>query len=150
MAGSTVTVTMQRFVVDWLAYVPISSLCVRYTVNHDEVVRLRRSLGLPPRTDRSRRAKPPRSPAPTREEDEASGASCDLAPAVAKRVAELRRGINGPVIHGTYVRLDRGVVPFRLPVVTDWRDYVYGEGARGRVAIEGSENTPGGDAVPDR
>jgi hypothetical protein len=118
MAGNTAVISMATFAADWAAHVPIATLCERYTITKDQVLRLKVIWSLTPRHDRALRAKPKWSPRPTAEEDRASGESCDLAPEVARRVAELRKGIGGPQIHGTNCRPEEGTVPFTVQVVS--------------------------------
>lgn len=131
MAGNTATISMAQFSADWAAHIPIAALCERYTVTKDQVLRLRAIWHLPPRHDRSLRAKPKWSSPPSRDEDEASGNSCDLAPEVARRVAELRRGEGGPKIVGTYSRPEDGVVPFRVQVIFDVQRLLSRDGEEG-------------------
>lgn len=113
MAGNTAVISMAQFTADWGAHIPIAALCERYTVTKDQVLRLKVLWQLPPRHDRRLRAKPKWAPRPSREEDGASGDSCDLAPAIAARVEELRRGAGGNF--GT--PNDDGVVRFEVPMV---------------------------------
>lgn len=122
MAGNTAVISMARFTADWAAHIPIAALCERYTVTKDQVLRLKVIWKLPPRHDRALRAKPRWSPRPTAEEDAASGDSCDLAPAIARRVAELRRGEGGPRISGTHCRPEEGTVPFTMQVISLYRE----------------------------
>jgi|DEB19_MinimDraft_3_1074340.scaffolds.fasta_scaffold13510_5 hypothetical protein len=65
MAGNTATISVETFRADWCADVSIASLCVRYTITKDQVIRLRDVWELPLRHDRRRRAKPPRQRDPT-------------------------------------------------------------------------------------
>lgn len=152
MAGNTAVISVMQFTADWAAHVPISALCERYTVTKDQVLRLKVVWQLPPRHDRKLRAKPKWAPRPTREEDEASGDSCDLAPEVAKRVADLRQGINGPRIFGTYSRPEEGVVRFNVPVIPDvqcrqfWRNI---DDENGASLLEGRPGD-GSDEREDR
>jgi hypothetical protein len=117
MAGNTAVISMTQFSADWAAHIPIAALCERYTVTKDQVLRLKVIWNLPPRHDRSLRVKPKWSPRPSAEEDAASGESCDLAPGIAKRVADLKRGVNGIQIHGTHCRPADGTVPFTVQIV---------------------------------
>ena len=61
MRGNTATISLQAFRADWLTHMPISALCVRYTISKDQVIRLRDVWNLPPRHDRRFRFKPKRS-----------------------------------------------------------------------------------------
>ncbi len=131
MAGNTAVISMAQFSADWAAHIPIAALCERYTVTKDQVLRLKVVWSLAPRHDRSLRAKPKWSPRPSAAEDEASGASCDLAPEVAKRVAELKKGEGGVQIHGTHCRPAEGTVPFTVQVISVWNENLR------RVAEEG-------------
>jgi hypothetical protein len=117
MAGNTAVISMVHFAVDWADHVPIAALCERYSVTKDQVLRLKVIWKLAPRHDRSLRAKPKWSPKPSSEEDKASGDSCDLAPEIARRVAELKSGVGGVQIHGTHCRPEEGTVPFTVQVV---------------------------------
>ena len=58
MAGVTATISVQSFRTDWQSHMPISSLCVRYTITKDQVIRLRDLWRLPLRNDRRLRFKP--------------------------------------------------------------------------------------------
>jgi len=86
MAGNTARIDIVQFRKDWGSHIPISALCVRYTVTKDQVVRLRNVWHLPLRLDRSLRFKPPRPKPPTPEEIAASEASLGFAPAIAAAV----------------------------------------------------------------
>lgn len=123
MAGDTTIISIEQFREDWVSHVPISELCERYGVTKDQVIRLKSLWKLPPRHNRALRIKPKWTPPPAADEIAASEASCDLAPEVARRVAELRRGVNGVQIHGTYVRREEEAVPFSVPVFSDWRSH---------------------------
>ena len=68
MAGNTATICMQTFRADWCQHLPIATLCERYTITKDQVVRLRTVWTLPLRNDRRLRAKPPRYADPTQRE----------------------------------------------------------------------------------
>lgn len=85
MAGVTATISVQAFRSDWASHMPIASLCVRYTISKDQVIRLRDLWDLPLRNDRRLRFKPRNLEKPTPEEIAASEASLDLAPMVAAR-----------------------------------------------------------------
>lgn len=61
MAGNTATISLTAFRADWATHMPISALCVRYSVTKDQVIRLRTVWNLPPRNDRRLRFKPRRS-----------------------------------------------------------------------------------------
>lgn len=61
MAGNTATISITAFRADWQTHMPISALCVRYTITKDQVIRLRDVWQLPLRTDRRLRYKPKRS-----------------------------------------------------------------------------------------
>jgi hypothetical protein len=117
MAGNTAVISFEQFSADWASHVPIAALCERYTVTKDQVLRLKVIWNLSPRHDRSLRAKPKWAPRPSTAEDEASGDSCDLAPEIARRVAELREGVNGVKIQGTHCRPEEGTVPFTVQTV---------------------------------
>lgn len=101
MPGDTTSISVQRFSADWAANVPIRALCERYAISKDQLSRLCRLWGLQPRTNRATYFKPAHPAPPSVAEDEASGRSCDLAPDIRKRIEDLRRGVGGPVIHGT-------------------------------------------------
>lgn len=68
MAGNTATICIQTFRADWCSHAPIATLCERYTITKDQVVRLRTVWKLPLRNDRRLRAKPPRQVDPTPEQ----------------------------------------------------------------------------------
>lgn len=121
MAGNTAVISMAQFSADWAAHIPIASLCERYTVTKDQVLRLKIIWQLPPRHDRSLRAKPKWAPKPSREEDSASSSSCDLAPEIARRVEELRRGDS---IRGVQARPEESVIRFDVPHYPNWRDFI--------------------------
>ena len=116
-------ISMEAFATDWAAHIPISSLCERYTVTKDQVIRLKTIWKLPPRHDRALRAKPRWAPRPSPGEESASGQTCDLAPDVARRIAELKAS---ETIRGTPTRRDDGVVRFEVPVIPNWRDFTGG------------------------
>lgn len=61
MAGNTAIISITAFRADWETHMPISALCVRYTITKDQVIRLRDVWQLPLRTDRRLRYKPKRS-----------------------------------------------------------------------------------------
>lgn len=61
MAGNTATISLTAFRADWATHMPISALCVRYTITKDQVIRLRTVWNLPPRNDCRLRFKPRRS-----------------------------------------------------------------------------------------
>lgn len=69
MAGNTATISLTSFRADWVTHMPISALCVRYTISKDQVIRLRDVWQLPLRNDRRLRFKPRRGeyrdPTPT-------------------------------------------------------------------------------------
>lgn len=67
MAGNTTTICVQTFRADWDANIPLSALCVKWTITKDQVARLRGLWSLPLRTDRRLRSKP-RHVDPTPEE----------------------------------------------------------------------------------
>jgi hypothetical protein len=85
-AGNTATIAVTAFRAQWVAHVPIRSLCQNFSVTRDQVTRLKFVWHLPPRHDRRLRAKPERQAPPTPEEVEASKASLSLSPAIAARV----------------------------------------------------------------
>jgi hypothetical protein len=58
MPGNTATISVDAFRADWLTHMPIASLCVRYTITKDQVIRLRDLWRLPLRNDRRLRFKP--------------------------------------------------------------------------------------------
>jgi len=104
MAGNTSTINVAAFAADWGANIPITQLCVRWTVTKDQVYRLRDVWQLPLRLDRRLRAKPPRQPKPTKPELAASEATLALSPMVAARAAEVRAGWSDVV----YLQASRG------------------------------------------
>jgi hypothetical protein len=123
MAGNTAVICVQKFSADWASSIPVLAICERYSISRDQVRRLCVIWNLPPRKG----VPPPRThrpEAPTRAEDEASGRSCDLAPAVAKRVAELRYGAASPRIKGSCLFREDGSIPAETPVIAKWRDSV--------------------------
>ena len=65
MAGNTATISLTAFRADWLTHMPMRSLCDRYTITRDQVIRLKHVWALPPRHDRRFRAKPLRQADPT-------------------------------------------------------------------------------------
>jgi hypothetical protein len=65
MAGVTATIRLESFRADWLTQMPIVSICERYTVTKDQVLRLVRIWELPRRHDRRLRSKPRRQSDPT-------------------------------------------------------------------------------------
>jgi len=65
MRGSTTTISLTAFRIDWLSHMPMRQLCERYTVSRDQVIRLKHHWHLPPRHDRKLRAKPKRAIDPT-------------------------------------------------------------------------------------
>jgi hypothetical protein len=116
MAGNTAVISMAKFSADWATHIPISALCERYTVTKDQVLRLKVIWQLAPRHDRRLRAKPKWAPRPSREEDAASGESLELAPAIAKRIEEIRSTVAG----GFGTPNEDGVIRFEVPVVSTW------------------------------
>lgn len=60
MAGVTATINVVQFRDDWQSHMPIASLCQRYTITKDQVIRLRDFWKLPLRNDRRLRFKPAR------------------------------------------------------------------------------------------
>lgn len=56
----TATINVVQFRADWQSHMPISSLCQRYTITKDQVIRLRDFWELPLRNDRRLRFKPAR------------------------------------------------------------------------------------------
>lgn len=70
MKGNTATISVQAFRADWLTHMPMRSLCERWTITRDQVIRLKHVWHLPPRHDRRLRAKPVRQPDPTQREIE--------------------------------------------------------------------------------
>ena len=113
MAGNTAVISLVKFATDWAAHVPISALCERYTVTKDQVLRLKVIWNLSPRHDRRLRQKPKWAPKPTRDEDAASGSSCELAPEIARRIEDLRA--RAADRFGTPNAT--GVVEFSVPVI---------------------------------
>jgi hypothetical protein len=87
MAGVTATISVQSFRRDWAKGLTIADICQRHTITKDQAIRLRTVWRCRLRLDRRKRAKPDREPEPTPEEEAASQASCDLAPAVSARAA---------------------------------------------------------------
>lgn len=65
MRGNTSTISLTEFRAEWLSHVPMRMLCERYTITRDQVIRLKHVWQLPPRHDRSLRAKPKRQRDPT-------------------------------------------------------------------------------------
>lgn len=57
--GNTATIQMTVFRADWIAGLPIASLCSHYSISKDQVVRLRDLWELPLRNDRSKRRRHP-------------------------------------------------------------------------------------------
>lgn len=104
MAGNTSTISISAFRADWVANIPITQLCARWTVTKDQVYRLRDVWELPLRLDRKLRAKPPRQPKPTKSELAASEATLALSPLVAARAAAVRAGWSDAV----YLQASRG------------------------------------------
>jgi hypothetical protein len=86
MPGNTAAVDRATLVVQWDSYVPMVEICTHWTISKDQLIHLRRTWGLPPRLDCSRRHKPPRAPKPDAEEIAASEASLSLAPQIAAAV----------------------------------------------------------------
>lgn len=70
MAGITATISLTAFKTDWLTHMPMRSLCERWTITRDQVIRLKHVWNLPPRHDRKLRAKPVRQRDPTTTEIE--------------------------------------------------------------------------------
>lgn len=90
MAGVTATISRQEFSAAWVAGDPIRVLAARYTITREQVDRLRVVWSLESR--RPGTGPKPRSlEAVGPAEEEASGATCDTAPEVARRIAELRQ-----------------------------------------------------------
>lgn len=90
MAGRTTTIQRQEFAAAWEAGEPIIAIASRYTITRDQIDRLRAIWLLRPRR-RGVGPKPRGDDATTQADEEASGASCDCAPEVARRVAELKK-----------------------------------------------------------
>lgn len=72
MAGITATISVSQFREDWCDHLPIVTLCERYSITKDQVIRLRDCWGLPKRHDRRLRHKPARQRDPTPTEIEAA------------------------------------------------------------------------------
>ena len=68
MTGNTATICVERFRSEWIDNVPIASLCQRWTISKDQVIRLRTLWDLPPRHDRKKRYRPAAMVDPTPEE----------------------------------------------------------------------------------
>jgi hypothetical protein len=114
MRGNTATISVQAFRADWLTHVPISELCVRYTVSKDQVIRLRDVWSLPLRNDRSLRFKPKRMPPPDAAEVAASRAGLSLAPAVAAAVTAIQASWTHDDWHSRRVRKSYGLGGIRV------------------------------------
>lgn len=65
MRGNTATISMAAFTADWATHMPMRSLCERWTITRDQVIRLADVWRLPRRHDRRLRAKPERQRDPT-------------------------------------------------------------------------------------
>lgn len=88
------------FRADWQGGLLIAEICQRHTLTKDQVVRLRISLELPPRLDRSARRRLSVDPVP----DEAE---------IARRAAEVRAGWS----HETEMkRLGVEEIPYEIPM----------------------------------
>jgi len=72
MAGITATISVSQFREDWCDHLPIVTLCERYSITKDQVIRLRDVWALPLRHDRRLRHKPRRHRDPTPTEIEAA------------------------------------------------------------------------------
>lgn len=68
MTGNTATICVDRFRAEWIENVPIASLCQRWTISKDQVIRLRTLWELPPRHDRKKRYRPAAMVDPTPDE----------------------------------------------------------------------------------
>lgn len=95
MAGNTTTISVQVFRADWDSNIPISALCMKWTITKDQVVRLRDLWSLPLRTDRRLRSKP-RHVDPTPEE---IAEACRQIRAGWDAATEMDRRTNGKVIN---------------------------------------------------
>jgi hypothetical protein len=87
------------FRVDWHGGLLIAEICQRHTLTKDQVVRLRVSLKLPPRTDRAARRRVGAVPVP----DEAE---------IARRAAEVRAGWTPEI---EQKRLGFEEIPYEIP-----------------------------------
>ena len=65
MRGNTSCISMESFRLDWATHMPMRSLCERWTITRDQVIRLADVWHLPRRHDRRLRAKPERQRDPT-------------------------------------------------------------------------------------
>lgn len=63
--GNTATISVAAFRADWATHMPMRSLCERWTITRDQVIRLAVVWELPRRHDRKLRQKPVRQPDPT-------------------------------------------------------------------------------------
>lgn len=90
MAGLTTTIQRQEFAAAWDAGEPIIAIASRYTITRDQIDRLRLIWRLRPRR-RGVGPKPRANEATTQADEEASGASCDYAPGVLRRIEELQK-----------------------------------------------------------
>ena len=99
---STACLTLQSMVTDvWASGSTIASICQATGITKDQLIRLRKTLGLPPRNDCSKRAKPPRHRDPTPNE-------------IAKRSAEIRATWDART---EQLRSHFKVQPFSVPVI---------------------------------
>ena len=65
MAGNTATICVTTFRCDWSSGLPLASICEKWTITKDQLVRLRAIWDLPLRLDRKLRHRPPRQRDPT-------------------------------------------------------------------------------------
>lgn len=65
MRGNTATISVAAFAADWSSHIPIASICERWTISKDQVIRLVSVWKLPRRHDRAQRYKPTRQADPT-------------------------------------------------------------------------------------
>lgn len=124
MAGDTSRVDATTLRLHWDSHSSMFEICAFWHITKDQLIRLKKVVGLHPRHDRRLRPKPPRAQKPTAEEITASEASLSLAPWVAMRTTCV-------TVHWTEeIRASRQVTkpqPFLLrPVQTtdDMRDFL--------------------------
>jgi hypothetical protein len=87
-AGSTATISVEAFRVQWDAGVPMCVLCATWSITKDQIIRLKEVWSLPLRHDRARKRLPVERP--SAKELRASENSLALAPSVAMRASAVR------------------------------------------------------------
>jgi hypothetical protein len=87
-AGSTATISVESFRIQWDAGVPMCVLCATWSITKDQIIRLKDVWSLPLRHDRARKRLPIERP--SLRELRASEASLALSPAVAIRASAIR------------------------------------------------------------